>query len=443
MRKKTIAPLLLTAAFVLLNSGPAFGPSEDDLMKAALQKNSATPALQIFNRWIGSKDPALWELAENYLLAAPDRPNIGFFVLKEDVIGAIIRSNNHSLFPAALAAMRENVNIGSDRLRPSQIQKLYDGIVQAIPQNEFVRSRMIDGKPRSPVLHQNPISQKVGTETIVRYRLPSNPNDFAVAKALFESGAFAKRGIDEVLYEKNGTTKITGAAKITNADQFDYQNITRWILDTHQKQLYPYLMVLRRELTDKTQPTRAELTKRIFTEIETGSPESSEALKLAVRDGMVFDTKDRYHHNGPALRTLHVDLNDDSDLKIARYLLRAGLPTKPLQGLPGKAGTGLDDVQVVMFTRKSEFDFKAEKDNRKSTANHPPEAHIRAVEGELIADRLAEKNFERDPKEGSLWRTEEFLTETNSYYPKQLWPLGCENLKKVSTAEKSETQIAQ
>jgi len=437
MGKKTIARLLLAAAFVLLNSGPAFGPSEEDLMKAALQKNSATPALQIFTRWIGSKDPALWELAEIYLLAAPDRPNIGFFVPKVDVIGAIIRSNNYSLFPAALAAMRENGNIGSDRTRLSQIQTLYDGIVQAIPQNEFVRSRMIDGKPNSPVLRPNPVSQKVGKETIVRYQLTAEPNEFAVAKALFESGSLAKRGIHEVLYEKNST------AKITSADQFDYQNITRWILDTKQKQLYPYLMVLRRQLTDKTQPKRAELTTRIFTEIETGSPESSEALKLAVRDGMVFDTKDRYHQKGPALRTLHVDLNDDSDLKIARYLLRAGLPTKPLQGLPGKVGTGLDDVQVVMFTRKNEFDFKAEKNNRRSNANHPPEAHIRAAEGELITDVLADKNFETDPKEGSLWRTEKFLERTSSYYPSQPWPLGCENLRKVSTAEKSGIRIAQ
>lgn len=437
MRKKTIAPLLLAAAFGLLNSSPVLGPSEDDLMKEALQKNSATPALQIFNRWIGSKDPVLWELAEDYLLKAPDRPNIGFFLPKQDVIGAIIRSNNHSLFPAALAAMRENGNIGDERTRPRQIQSLYDGIVQAIPQNEFVRSRMIDGKPNSPVLRPNPVSQKAGTETIVRYRLTSEPNEFAVAKALFESGSLAKRGINEVMYEKNGT------AKITSADQFDYQNITRWILDTNQKQLYPYLMVLRRQLTDKTQPTRAELTKLIFAEIETGSPESSEALKLAVRDGMVYDTKDRYRQTGPQLRTLNIDLNDDSDLKLARYLLRAGLPTKPLAGLPAKVGTGLEDVQQVMFTRKGEFDFKAEKDNRKSTANHAPEVQIRAVEGELIADMLADKNFEKDAKEGSLWRTEKFRTQAGSYHPGQTWPVGCENLRKVSTAETSETRLAQ
>ena len=209
MRKKAIAPLLLAAAFgLLIHTVPAYGPSEEDLMNAALQKNSATPALQIFNRWIGSKDPVLWELAEDYLLKKPDRPNVGFFVRKEDVIDAIIRSNNHSLFPAALAAMRENGNIGDDRARPRRIQSLYDGIVQAIPKNEFVRSRMIDGKPNSPVLRPNPVSQKVGTETIKRYRLPSEPNEFAVAKALFESGSLAKQGINEVVYEKNGTAKI-------------------------------------------------------------------------------------------------------------------------------------------------------------------------------------------------------------------------------------------
>jgi|GEM_PF-4557036 len=437
MRKKAIAPLLLAAAFgLLIHTVPAYGPSEEDLMNAALQKNSATPALQIFNRWIGSKDPVLWELAEDYLLKKPDRPNVGFFVRKEDVIDAIIRSNNHSLFPAALAAMRENGNIGDDRARPRRIQSLYDGIVQAIPKNEFVRSRMIDGKPNSPVLRPNPVSQKVGTETIKRYRLPSEPNEFAVAKALFESGSLAKQGINEVVYEKNGT------AKIASAEQFDYENITRWILNTQQTQLYPYLMVLRRQLTNKSKPTREELTKLIFTEIETGSPESSEALKLAVRDGMVYDTKDRYLQTAPPLRTLNIDLNDDSDLKLARYLLRAGLPTKPLQGLPGKVGAGLEDVQIVMFTRKGEFDFKAERDNRRSTANHAPEVNIRAVEGELIADMLAERNFENDPKEGSLWRTEKFRTLASGHYPSQTWPVGCENLRNLSKAETSEIRIA-
>jgi hypothetical protein len=55
-----------------------------------------------------------------------------------------------------------------------------------------------------------------------------------------------------------------------------------------------------------------------------------------------------------------------------------------------------------MFTRKGQFDFKAERDDRKSTANHAPEVNIRAAEGELIADMLAERNFENDPKEGSF-----------------------------------------
>lgn len=425
---------LLVAAITLFYASPLFAPSEAELMEAALARGKSTEANQIFSRWVNSRDPAQWALVENYLSQNQGLEFIRVLGKKDRLVEEILRSKNFSLYPTALTMLRENGMVGEDKWRASTIQTLYDGIIRAIPQNEFLRTRLLEG---SKGVRSLATKRTVGTETVKQYTLEPNANAFAIAKALYEANALKEHGVTEIAYEKGTPTKIQ------SAEQLDFEKACQWIVKNRQTNLYPYLMFLRSKLTDKTKPTRDEVTKMILAEIDTGTPESSEALKLAVRDGMVQDTKDRYKEKAPALRTLSIDLNDDSDLKLARFLLRAGLPTKPLAGLPGNVGTGLDDVQIILFTRKGEFDYKAEMNNRKSPANHSPQLHVRAAEGELIADLLAERHFERDPKENSLWRKEKYREMAGSYFRDQVWPVGCENLDRLSGVGKAETQTRQ
>jgi hypothetical protein len=444
MLEKNRPSFLLAAAFLMFTFAlPAFGPSEDEQMRRALERGESAAARSIFLRWMASKDPALWELTEKYLLADPERNFLSGYGQREEIVDSIIKSQNYSLYPAALTAMQAYSGLGRAEARPRRLQTLYEGIIRAIPENEFVRSRMIDGNPDSATQRTSIVSQKVGNEEVKRYKVPADPNGYAVAKALSECGALASRGIAEVFYEKGSSAKIEGS------EQFDFQNAPSWILKTRQTQLYPYLMLLRDDLNDKTKPTREELTKLMFAEIETGPPQSSEALKTAVRNRMVRDTPNRYSSSKPAtVRVLHVDLNDDSDLKLARMLLRSDLPTKPLTGLPADLAVGLNDVQAIYYFRKGAPDYKAEiADRGRSTVNHAPDTNVRFHDKDFgslrVADLLAENMYLRDQKEGSIWRTPKLLKISGSYSPSQLWPVGCEGLRDLSKAGTAEMQKAQ
>lgn len=400
MKKQFIAALLLSSlaslAFAEGDVGSEPGGDTEARFLSAIQTGGDSVA--IYRKWVNSSDPAKLALAEKYLRKRVHTG--GGLPQPENLVAYILERKSAQLYPAALHWCRENPE-GAKHVAPLEV-----AILAAIPTNEGLRTRLQQSPP-----------QENGFELVKRpsEAKPKQPvtlmitSEFDLRAAAALAANKELRDVETVSYE--GTVfKLKEKGQLA-AEQLAPESLADWILDNKQSELYPYLMKLRSRLTANSVPSRSALTAKIVKEMAIGQPGNPEKLALAVADNLITDSPDDFSA-GRKKRTLDIDLQDGSDLALARALRDKTLKTDK-KGEP----KGLQDVQVVRYNNSPK---------PKDGPTIPDINYVYDVEGKRIGDILSADNFETaslpktlELEDRPVRRKPKLRTDSVYHFPKQ------------------------